>query len=297
MLKSIFFRLLRRGLPVALSGLGLLCPAWASTLYTYVEAESPADSRQAYNLAALRLALEKTLPEYGTYQLRAAPRMNTARALEEARRGSYPNLLVMTSFQNALLDSGLDYARFPVDLGVTGYRICFVSPAARREVAGIRTLDVLRRFRVVQGVGWADVAILRHNGFRVETLAQYEDLFLAVADNRADLFCRGVNELDAEFRARPKMIGLDYDRTMALVYPLPRFFFSNRQNGRALERIGKGLRQAYRDGSLQKLWRAHYQHAVRFARLQQRHLFHLETPGIDRIDFDFRKYFFDPARD
>ena len=298
--KSIFFQFLRRCSTAIVLGvflLGSMGTLQAAALYTYVEAESSADSRQLYNLAALKLALEKTRPEYGDYSLRAAPRMNTARALEEARRGNYPNLVVMTSFQNALLDSGLDYARFPVDLGVTGYRICFVSPAARGRVAATQTLDVLRHFRMVQGVGWADVAILRHNGFRVETLAHYEDLFLAVADNRADLFCRGINELEAEFRARPQVKGLDYDRTMALVYPLPRFFFSSRQNTRALERIGKGLRLAYHDGSLQKLWRTHYQHSVRFARLRHRHLFHLVTPGIDRIDFDYRKYFFDPAHD
>lgn len=273
-----------------------LAVAKETTVFTYVEAESTADRRQVYNLAALKLALEKTRPEYGPYQLQAAPRMNTARALEEARRGTYPNLMVMTSFQNQLLDSGLDYARFPIDLGITGYRICFVSPAAKAAVYGARTLNQMRSFSIGQGVGWADVVILRHNQFRVEVVASYEDLFLGVASSRFDLFCRGINELEPEYSKRKDLPGLDYDRAVALAYPLPRFFFSGQQSRKALERVTKGLRLAYRDGSLQKIWRLYYQDAINFAKLTQRHIFYLDSPNIDRIDFDYKRYFFDPRR-
>ncbi|SFN99054.1 hypothetical protein SAMN05660284_02671 [Formivibrio citricus] len=270
----------------------------APVVLTHTSAESAADTRQLYNIAALRLALEKTRAEYGDYRLQPAPRMNTARALEEARRGTYPNFMVMTSFQNHLLDAGLDYARFPVDLGITGFRICFVSPTAKTAASQAKTLDEIRHFSVGQGVGWADVAILRHNQFKVVTVPVYEDLFLRVAANNFDLFCRGINELEAEYDKRRTAIpGLDYDRSFVLSYPLPRFFFSGKGNGKALERVGKGLQMAYKDGSLRKLWREHYQHAINFSKLKQRKIFQLETPNIDRIDFDYRKYFFDPRRD
>lgn len=275
-------------------------PVLASDLpmmVTYVAGESAADTRHAYNKAALRLALEKTRPEYGDYRMVPAPNMNTARALEEALRGTFPNLFVMTTFQNQLLDSGLDYARFPVDMGITGYRICFVSPSVREAVAGSKTLEELRRFRIGQGVGWADVAILRHNRFNVVVVPRYEDLFLQVTNGNFDLFCRGINELEAEYSKRRATPGLDYDRRIAFHYPLPRFFFTAKCNRLALERVSKGLHMAYKDGSLSKLWREHYQHAVSFSKLKQRHVFLLETPNIDRIDFDYRRYFFDPHRD
>lgn len=278
------------------------CPAIAAkadlpVVFTHVAAESAADTRQLYNIAVLRLALEKTRPEYGHFRLEPAPRMNTARALEEARRGTYPNFMVMTSFQNHMLDSGLDYARFPVDLGIAGFRICFVSPSAKKAVAKAKTLEELRRFSIGQGVGWADVDILRHNHFRVVTAPSYEELFQRVASNNFDLFCRGINELETEYNKRRMLPGLDYDRSFAFSYPLPRFFFSGKQNSKTLERVGKGLLLAHKDGSFRRLWREHYQHAVDFSRLKQRHVFLLETPNTNRIDFDYKRYLFDPRRD
>lgn len=277
------------------------CMTWAphanaENVFTYIGAESAADVRENYNVAVLKLALEKTRAEYGNYRLVAAPNMNTARALEEARRDTYANLMVLTTFQNELLDSGLDYTRFPVDMGVTGYRICFVSPAAKQAVSQAKTLDEIRRFSIGQGVGWGDVDILRHNQFKVVVVPYYEELFRSVAMSRFDLFCRGINELEAELSARSKLVGLDYDRTLALSYLLPRFFFSCQKNQAALERLTKGLRLAHNDGSLRKVWRTHYQRAVNFADLKHRKIFRLETPNIDRIDFDYKKYHFDPFK-
>ena len=222
--------------------------------------------------------------------------MNTARALEDIKNSVFHNQLIVTTFQNKLLDEGLDYARFPVDYGVTGYRICFVSPQARVDVAAANSLDTLRHFTIGQGIGWADVTILRHNLFRVVEVGQYESAFRMVAAGRIDLFCRGINELQTELKAHANVEGLDYDRTFALAYPLPRFFIFNRQNSKPLERIGKGLLLAHQDGSLRKLWLEQYGEALRFANLKQRRIFQLQTADIDRIDFDYRMYYFDPLQ-
>jgi hypothetical protein len=255
------------------------------------------DPRQAYSGLALTLALEKTREEYGDYKILIFPvTMNTARAIEEAKKNTIPNFILLTTFQNKMLDDGLEYTRFPVDLGVTGFRICFVSPNAKIPVSKIKTLDELRQFTIGQGAGWADIDILRYNRFTVTEISSFESLFNMTAANRIDLVCRGINELETELKNHADMKDLDYDRSIAISYPLPRFYFSNNKNTKVLKRITKGLLISYRDGSLQKVWLEQYQSALTFARLKQRRIFYLKTPNIDRIDFDYQKYFFDPLR-
>lgn len=278
----------------------LFCLLGSTTLqaeiFTLTAAESGSDPRTSYNLKLVTLALEKTRAEYGDYEIRTSAPMNTARALAEARAGNLTNLLVMTTFQNALLDQGLDYARFPVDFGVTGYRVCFVSPAAHDAIARLESFEDLRKYTIAQGLGWADVNILRHNRLTVQEVGSYESLFGMVAASRVDLFCRGINELEPELKSHEGQLNLLVDSSFALAYPLPRFFFSSARNGPALQRITRGMQRAYKDGSLRKLWLAEFRSALEFARLDQRRIFHLQNPDIGRIDFDYQKYYFDPKK-
>lgn len=275
----------------------LAIPAWAApVVVTMTAPQTGLDPLKSYIGQVLTLALEKTRAEYGDYQLNTTPIMNTARALAELKENRFPNQVLMSTFQNKLLDEGLDYARFSVEYGVTGYRICFVSPEAKAAVAKVKTLDDLRRFSIGQGIGWADADILRYNGFKVADISQQDSAYRMVAANRFDLFCRGINELEPELKRHPEVVALDYDRSIALAYPLPRVFISNKQNTKILERITKGLALAHQDGSLRKVWLEQYGNALSFANLKQRKIFYLDNPGIDRIDFDFRKFYFDPRK-
>ncbi len=255
------------------------------------------DNRSTYNGQALQLALEKTRAEFGDYRLvdTKLP-MNTARALAEAEANTIPNLVVLTTFQNWQLEKGLDYARFPNEYGITGYRICFVSPKAKAAVARASSLEELREFTIGQGKGWADTTILRSNGFKVVEIGVGQSLYRMVAASRIDLFCRGVNELEPELKSHSDIANLDYDRTFALVYDLPRFYVANKRNTALLQRIAKGLARADQDGSLYQLWEEQYGSALRFANLKQRKLYRLATPNIDGIDFDYKKYYFDPSK-
>ncbi len=277
-----------------------LCLAWPLLLraqpqvFTLYAPRALVDGQQPFNLAVLTLALEKTRASDGDFRIALTPRMNTARAMEEAKHQNYPNLLVLTTFQNQILDAGLDYARFPVDLGLTGYRICFVSPQARQAVAAAGNLEQLRQFTIGQGLGWADANILRSNRFKVVEVALTESLFGMVALGRVDLFCRGVDELESEYQSHSQVNGLDYDRSFALSYKLPRFFISSKDNAQALKRVTRGLLMAWKDGSLKALHLRYFGSALKLAKMQERRILKLETPDIDRIDFDYQRYYLDP---
>lgn len=259
--------------------------------------ESVGDSRYDYDTGVLRLALEKTRAKYGAYRITAAPGMNFSRAIASVRANEYPNYFIKLSYESRHSDaSEMDYVRFPVDLGIVGYRVCFVHPDLKPALAKVTRLEDLRRYTFGQGRDWADVQILRSNGFNVVEVDTYESLFQMVSRRRFDLFCRGTNELLDEYKAHESLPGLDYDERISIAYPLPRFFYTHKRNAGAIARIQEGIIMAHRDGSLQELWRQQYQESIWFARLDRRRIFWLENPLLKGVDFDYRQYFFDPLK-
>ena len=265
---------------------------------TYRSPENTLDKRVDYDTEVLRLALERTRATDGDYQLVPSPAMNRSRALEAMRKNVYPNFFVVTSYEAHYRQAPeVAWVRFPVDLGITGYRICFLTSAIKSEVAQAATsLSALKHYTHGQGADWTDTTILRQNGFVVSPVSDYESLFRMVAARRFDLFCRGVNELFEEYRTHRDLPGLSYDESFMLVYPLPRFYFTYSGNRVAMDRIERGLKLAWRDGSLGALWQKKYGESIAFAKLSARRVFRLENPMLQGLDFDFNMYLQDPLK-
>ena len=90
---------------------------------------APGDSHHEYSTALLQLALEKTRAEFGDFRLKPIPPRNYTRALKAVVDDDYPNLVIETSYEESLTrDAKLEFINFPMDLGVLGYRVCFMSP-------------------------------------------------------------------------------------------------------------------------------------------------------------------------
>jgi hypothetical protein len=285
-------------LACALLGLmALASPARAELLLTLRAPESTADQRQAYENAALRLALDKTLASHGAYRIQLSPMMNKQRAVLSAQQKAYPNFLLVSSPVQGRQAVDLAPVPFPLHLGLGGYRVCFVAPEQREAVAGAQTVEALRRFRHAQGSGWADTAILRANGFQVTEVPSYEALFQMVAKNRIELFCRSVLEVRGEALAHAALAGLVLDRSFLLVYDLPQFFYTHRDNRELIERLSVGLQKAYGDGSLLALFRSQMLASLRFAELPGRRVFRLLSPPVPGIDFDYHRYDLDPMHE
>ncbi|RZJ12450.1 MAG: hypothetical protein EOP39_03565 [Rubrivivax sp.] len=287
-------RNLLQRLPATLMLVACLSASATPQVVTLRVPESDTDPRTTYHDAVIRLALDQTVKSHGPYTLEFAPPMNTQRALISAERKLYPGF-VMSMSRGERRVGNLVPVRFPLHLGAAGYRVCFVSPQAEAAVAGARTLNDLRRFSIVQGAGWMDGAILRANGFRVEEVSRYEAMFGMVAQGRVDLFCRSVLEVGKESESHADMPGLMLDRSFVLVYDLPKFFYTHRDNQALVERLTRGLEMAYADGSLMNLFRAHLRASVRFADLPRRRVFKLSTPRVD-VEFDYRRYDVDLLR-
>ena len=274
---------------LALSLLLLLSPwALAEFIVSHRAPFSEGDKHHVYSTEVLRLALEKTRKEYGDFTLRPIPPRNYGRAVKAVVDNTYPNLIIETSYEQALTHHAkLDFINFPMDLGVLGYRVCFINPKLKASGKEITTLEQLRQYDFVHGVGWADTIIFRHNGLKVQEIEYYDGIFLMVIGGRVDFFCRGANEILGELEQFSQLKELTIDDQFLLVYPLPRFFYLNRANTLAKERIGLGLQRAYADGSLQALWKENFLPSLALVGLKQRKVIRLENPLLDELDMSF----------
>jgi len=246
------------------------------------------DKHHIYSTELLRLALEKTRKEYGTFTLRPIPPRNYTRALKAAVDDAFPNLIIETSYEQALTHHAkLDFINFPMDLGVLGYRVCFINPKLKASGKKIESLEDLRQYTFAHGVGWADTIIFRHNGLKVQEIDNYDGMFLMVIGGRVDFFCRGANEILGEMEQFSQLKELTIDEQFLLIYPLPRFFYLNGKNKLAKKRIELGLQRAYADGSLQALWKANFLPSLKLVNLVQRKTIHLENPLLDDLGVSF----------
>lgn len=205
-----------------------------SETFTFRTPETKGDPRYEYDNAVLKLALEKTKGSHGPYEFKPSAQMNFSRSEKALEQNLHPNFFLKQSYSQDWAKK-LVYVPFPIDLGIVGYRVCFLPKSLKGEFAKVSSIADMKKYVHGQGSGWGDVAILRAAGFKVVERPKYETLFKLVASRRGfDIFCRGANELAGELKAFGKIKNLAYDEAVSLAYPLPRFFFTSRITKRQL---------------------------------------------------------------
>jgi hypothetical protein len=250
-------------------------------------------ARHQFILEMVKLSLEETRPKYGNYRLEAVPTiLSLERARYELKRDTYSNLFITAGGIEGQTDNNLITIDFPVDLGILGYRVCFVNPQLKEKIGKVTSLKELRKYSIGQGTGWPDNAILKHNGFHVIEVPLHSSLLKMVASGRVDLFCRGINELKDEYDLYHQMGNLVYDESFALVYPFKWNLYLNKNSVLAKERIEAGLKIAHANGSLKRLWLKYYKDNVAFANLKSRHIYYLKP--LIPLPTDYTQYFIDP---
>jgi len=261
----------------------------SDTVFTYRAPESTKDSRYEYDTAVLKLALEKTKAKWGGYHLKASPVMNHSRAIEFLRSEKLENPMFKVSANNSICEE-IPHVPFPIDLGIVGYRLFFVSDQTNHRLKKIKSLRELKKMTIGQGSGWLDTKILNQAGFKVVTIPKYESLFHMVAENRFDLLSRGINEIESEYASYRHIKDFSLNKTVGLYYPLPRFFFTNKGSQKALHRVYEGLVMAFNDGSLLKLWEHHYNSSLQFAHKDEVTFFKINNPFISKIEPSYKQF-------
>lgn len=263
-------------------------------IITHKLPELNSEERVLHEVEILQLALDKTVAEFGPYELRGIPPMNRARTLAALSHNVYPNLILQMSYEDELAEQDkLAFIPFPLDRGALSYRICFMRDTIKKSIGDLTRITQLQHYSFGSGIGWADSKILRHNNLSVVESGTVVSLFRMTKAGRIDLFCRGPMEFFYE-QQDPNSLGLTSDSHLALYYPLPKFFFAHKDNQAALDRVQKGLEIAYQDGSFNNLWSKRHITALTRAQLKQRNLIKLENPLIKHLPRQYETYLYDP---
>jgi ABC-type amino acid transport substrate-binding protein len=286
-----------------LTGIVLLCPLLPMTaalpapvrsahelevVYPLIE-ERPRDS---YGYKVLELALAKSGRRYRLTVSKELMSQERARAsLEDGR------ISVFDTGASAQAEERLRAVYFPIDRGISGYRLFIVNRALSAEFAAIKDLDGLRLKTAGQGPGWADVKILENAGIKVQ-IAPFGALF-AMADNRRfDFYPLGLEEVYGMLdKYRERAPGSVVEETLVLHYPFARLFFVNKGNLELHDALLAGLQAAFADGSFQKLLENDpgYKAARQRANIAKRTIIEVENPELTpRFKAIPAKYFAKP---
>lgn len=235
----------------------------------------------------LRMALEKTVAEYGPYKLRASKEStNGLRYFANLARGNDLNVV----WGSTTIEKERNYLpiRIPLRKGILGYRILLVHKDRQALLKEVKTLDDLKKFSVGQGVGWDDVKLYEANGIKVVE-AKYSNLFRMLSYQRFDIFPRGINEIFNEFeKESPQNPDLIVDDHLLIYYPWPYYFFVSPFNTKLHKRLELGLQKMIKDGSFDAIFWKYNGKAIEAANFKKRHVIYMtnhllpkETPLND----------------
>lgn len=285
------------GLALVLAAPAVPCRAEAMH-YVYDSPESPLDRRYVYQWQVLEQVLLRTEADFGPYTLTPSVPMTESRQVFELEHGTGRLTIMYRDWSPDYADR-ITAVHIPVDRGLVGYRVFLVRAAELPQVAAVRTLDDLRRFRVGLGADWIDVKIFHAANIPVVTGTSYDGLFTMLLHERFDLFSRGASEVLGEFdERRIAMPDLALDPTLCLYYPATMYFwFGNSDAGRRLgKRVEAGLRAMVDDGSFQRFFASFYGPTLARLQLGTRRVIRVPNPVLDpQAPLADHRLWYDPA--
>lgn len=259
-----------------------------NVVYPQIE-ERPASD---YGYQVLALALAKSGVPY-RLQLSRLP-MNLKRAQAEIQAGTVSVVDFGTSRD---AEQNLRAVYFPIDRGLSGYRLFIIHRESASVFAKVRALGDLRSLTAGQGPGWPDAQILSAAGIPVVT-AQFERLFAMVDARRFDFYPLGVEEvygfLDRYRAVAPNSI---VEPELAIHYPFARLFFVRSDNAALHDALLTGLKRAFADGSLQHLLddNLQFSEGLRQSQLKHRRIIEIDNPLLsDAFRAIPKSYFLNP---
>ena len=182
---------------------------------------------------------------------------------------------------NAEREAGMLPIKVDILRGIVGYRIFVIREADKERIARLDASALRTELTFGLNSQWADLPVMRANGFAVETSSSYENLFAMLVAHRFDAFPRGLNEAGRELEERhDRYPQLAVEQTKAVFFPFPIYFWVKKGNTQLAQRIERGLKLAQADGSFRKLFESY--HAAEIAALAnaRRQVVRLDNPVL-----------------
>ena len=167
--------------------------------------------------------------------------------------------------------------------GIVGFRVFLIRSADQARISQMDDVSLRKQLTLGLNSQWADLAVLRANGFSVTTSSGYEALFEMLATGRFDAFPRGLNEAQRELDERRQQYPqLAVEKTRALYFPYPVYFWVRKDNQALARRIERGLNLSLADGSFRKTFEQYHAAEIATMRQEKRHVLKLASPILPK---------------
>lgn len=144
--------------------------------------------------------------------------------------------------------------RVPIFRGLLGYRVFITNATTSNKLYKDMPLAELQKFKLIQGQGWGDIAVLQSGGYNnIKSISNFKNIFKMIEHERVDLFPRSITEpygelgsrcnLSNDFKCKDKNMLID-DKLM-VVYKLPMFFFVSPKRKDLIKLISNAFENDY----------------------------------------------------
>ncbi len=254
--------------------------AFAADLEVIYPDREGIEEKNTYPYSVLELALNKSKTPYKLISRPLA--MTDARVRVElaSRRLSVAWFGTSKKFEEEFLP-----VRFPITKGLLGHRLFVVHKENQNVFTKVKSIKGLLKLTAGQGIGWADIEILRNAKLTVKT-ETLSSLF-QMLDRKIGIsyLPLGANEIyNFVEKRKQNMPNLTVERELAMIYPFDFFFFVNKTDTKLHGTIYEGLLRAYQDGSFTQLFESHPDHLKFFkkAKLKSRRKIYIDNPFMTK---------------
>ena len=244
--------------------------------------------RDDYQVAILKLALEKTRSTHGDYKIeRKLETLSRSRAHRAIAQGEFLNIhasplrpLLTEQDRREQMEESIP-VKIPLMKSLLGYRSLIIRRRDYEQFSEITDAAKLKSLVAGQGRGWTDISIYEHNKYQVRGDAEYFTLFSMLLAERFDYIPLSVIEVNGALsRFEQYSDSLMVLPDLMLYYPLPTLLHVSAKHPALAERLERGLTQARQDGSLDRLFEQHFSEQVQQMKSARLRVFVLENPGV-----------------
>ncbi len=254
----------------------------APMVIKYPMLKDVSEARQAYKLELIKLILEQTKAEYGTYLLEHYvindPGANRLALILD--KGDQVNL--WWSSPGSII-AQKNVIEIPVDIlhGQLGHRICLINRESKIDLSNVTDLNAFKSIRIGQGLGWADVDIYSFNGFNPILASSFDGLIGMLAANRFDCVPLGINEIEAIYQEKlsttPQLL---IEPNLQIDYAFPIYFYVSARFPKIAERLKNGFKTIQANGEFKTLFNKYFPQNFENLNLEKRRVICLKSPYL-----------------
>ncbi|MFT6984404.1 MAG: hypothetical protein ACJAT7_000191 [Psychromonas sp.] len=222
-------------------------------------------------------ALQVTADEYGSFQLIPSEAMEQGRVVKQMANNGHVQIAVFAPTKER--EESAIAVRIPVTGSLLSYRICLINKGQQERFKSVSSLDDLISSKLKIGThrDWPDRTIMEANGLTLWKGHKYALLFEQLAAKRFDCFSRGANEVLQELDLHLDK-ELEIEQHLVIYYPLPFYYFVNKDNPELAVRLAKGLRMLIDNGEYEKIFKEKYAETLKILAIQDRVTIELSNP-------------------